>query len=365
MEDTRLIMIEGLPGSGKSTKSHFLLMQLDNAEKPSRWIHEVARPHPVLFFDEACLTYDEYALFIKAHPKSEQVLNQTAVFRKNTVGIDLLELKWNYMDIFGNNVIDDLYEYDVWKFPLDKYMNVALDKWAYFVEMVLREEVGVYILDSSIFQYQIFKFILKNTPINELKQFMQKIVNIIKPLIPNLIYLYRENAEASINFLENLRGKQFLEGIWQRDKDEPYYIDKPKGAEGNKQFLRDYANIAEQLFDIVDFRKIAIDITGQDWESQETKILSFLKTERKTISNILPPNGVYRNEMLGIEIEVNGLSIKDPYKKIRSLVPKSECEFYVECLPVVLCFNNAEQITISGEQIAERWTTLGTQFIRV
>lgn len=54
------------------------------------------------------------------------------------------------------SVLQTLQGFDVWTFPLDKYADVALEKWAYFTEKALEKEAEVYILDSSIFQYQIF-----------------------------------------------------------------------------------------------------------------------------------------------------------------------------------------------------------------
>lgn len=365
MENTKLIMLEGLPGTGKSTNSHFLSMQLEHEGKIVKWIHEVARPHPVLFFNEASLTYKEYSSILKAHPQSERILNQIAIFRKETVGIDLLDLEWNYSNDIGMSAFKDLQEYDVWTFPLDKYEDVALEKWAFFTEKALEKEDEVYILDSSIFQFQIFTYLLQNASNKKIEQFILKLIEIVKPLNPCLIYFHRENARDTIDFLEKLRGKQFMESIWERDKAKPYYNDKPKGMDGHKQFLMDYANIAKQLFDIADCRKTSIEITKQDWKTYEDEILSFLGVERKSYPNVLPSNGIFRNEDLAQDIEVNGLLMKDPKGTERILTPKSTCEFYVECLPIVLHFNGLDQIIISGEQICDRWTTTGTQFVRI
>lgn len=365
MENTRLIMLEGLPGTGKSTNSHFLSMQLEHEGKTVKWIHEVARPHPVLFFNEAALTYEEYNSILEAYPQSKPILNRIAMFRKETVGIDLLDLEWNYRNDIGISAFQALQEYDVWNFPLGKYMDVALEKWALFTEKALEKEDEVYILDSGIFQFQVFTYLLKNAPNKELEWFIRKLIDIIKPLDPSLLYFYQENAWDTIDFLEKLRGKPFMESIWERDKAEPYYNDKPKGAEGHKQFLKDYANIAEQLFNIADCRKASIEITNQDWKTYEDEILLFLGAKRKSYPNVLPTNGIFRNEALVYDIEVNGLLMKDPKGTERILTPKSDCEFYVEGLPVVLHFNGLDQIIISGEQICERWTTTGTQFKKV
>jgi hypothetical protein len=364
MESSRLIMFEGLPGTGKSTNSHFMLKQLELNKVPTKWIHEVARPHPILFFDEVSLTYNEYDTFIKTNPHTEQILKQIAIFRKNTVGIDLLEIEWYYIDTVGEAAFQFLKEFDVMKFSLDKYIDVAIEKWAFFIESILNEN-EVYILDSGIFQYQIFTFMLKNVPNSSLQSFIQKLIGIIKPLNPKLIYFYRNNVEDTISFLEKKRGISFLEAIGERNKSQPYYNDKPKGAEGHKCFLRDYANVAKKLFDMVDCLKLSIEITNQDWSVYENTVLSFCGIERKSYPNILPLNGIYKNEALNYEIEIKELTLIDPRGGKRVLIPKSDCEFYVECLPTVLSFNGLDKVTTSGGQICERWTTLGTTFVRV
>lgn len=366
MENTRLIMLEGLPGTGKSTNSYFLFRQLEHIGKSVKWVHEVACPHPVIYFNEASLNYEEYDFALKKYPHSASILKQIAVFRKSTVGIDLFELEWNYMDDIGIDVFQYLQEFDVcMKFPLIKYADVALEKWAYFTEKALEKKDDVYILDSSIFQYQIFTYLLKNAPYIELEKFIQKLIEIVKPLNPNLVYFYRENTHDSISFLENLRGKQFMENIWERDKAEPYYSDKPKGADGHKQFLMDYGNIAKQLYNIINCKKISIEITNQNWKTHEDEMLSFLGMERKPHKNTLPPNGTFRNEAQNINITVDGLFMKDPNGTKRVLTPKSDNEFYVENLPVILLFDGLDRLTTSGGQICERWTTFGTQFLRV
>ena len=341
MIDTRLILLEGLPSTGKTTNAQFLQIQLERNGYKTKWIHEVTRPHPTSFFNEAGFTYLEFAKFADA-------LNSVAVFRKNTVGIDLLEVEWN--DLYD---LKSLQEYDTWNFPHEKYKYFALDKWEHFAEEALRTD-EIYIIDGSIFQFQIFSFLFENVPYIELESFVNKLFDIIRPLNPSLIYFYRENVEATIRYLENDRGIQYLENMRERDKAWPYYQDKPTGAEGFKQFLRDYARFAELLFDSVSCKKVSIEISNADWNRYENEMLVFLE--------IKPLNGVYINEELNFEIKLDGLKIIDPCGNERKLIPKSANEFYVECLPTVLKFENAEQIVISGMQILERWTTTGTVY---
>lgn len=358
MIDSQLIMLEGMPSTGKTTNSRFIQIQLERSSMKTEWIHEVAMPHPVLFFDEAGMTYEEYDKFIKTYPQTADILNSIAVFRKSTVGIHLPELQWNCGDKIDSKVYQALLEYDVWNFPIDVYKKFALEKWEYFTRKALENRDKVYIIDSAVFQFQIFTFLFKNRPYQELQSFIEQIGDIIRPLNPCLLYFYRENTEATIDYLVKDRGISYLEYVWNRDKDQPYYADKPPGAESFKQFLRDYADMANLLFASLQINKISFEISNGNWESLEDEMLSFLDIHRLPGPKAFPQNGVYKNEEAGFVINVDGLTITDPTGKIRALFPKTDNEFYVDWLPTILRFEE-NRIIISGSQICERWTAMG------
>lgn len=122
MAQSKLFFIEGLPSVGKSTNSGILLSQLERNGYKARWIHEVARPHPTLFFYEAYLDENEYENFIKLHPHALSVIDKLSVRRNKGIALDLLELKWNYLDQIGDQAYQYLMKYDVWNFNVDRYM---------------------------------------------------------------------------------------------------------------------------------------------------------------------------------------------------------------------------------------------------
>ncbi len=364
MKNTKLIMFEGMPGTGKTTNAQFLRIQLERNGKTVKWMHEVARPHPTLFFQEACMTYGEWDAFLQKYPDAAEILEKTAIRRDRTVGFDLLGLEWNYGAQIGETAMEALRQYDVWKFPIEKYREFALDKWTRFVEEAMHEKDVVYILDAGLLQFHIFTFLLQNIAYEELEKFVLTLADLIRPLNPSLIYFYRENPEKSISFLEARRGTAFLEYLWERDKKEAYYKDKPSGAEGARLFLKTYAFAASRLFSRIDFPKLAMEISKQDWKAYERKILSFIEIAYKPDMATIPPRGVYTNTQLHFEIEIDGYNMKDPGGTNRRLIPKSEDAFYVEGLPVIIQFNKTGTVTVVDGQINKRWTSLGTQFIK-
>lgn len=364
MIDSRLILLEGMPSTGKTTNSRFIQTQLEGQGIGTEWIHEIAMPPPLLFFDEAGFTQEEYRNFIKEHPTVAGILDQISGVRENTVSVNLNLIQWYYKDEFDPTAYQALSPFDIWEFPVEKYKRFALDKWRCFAERVLKDEGKVYIVDSAIFQYQIFRFLFDRQSDDELQHFVRQLEEIIKPLHPSLLFFYRENGEATIDYLEKDRGTSYLEYLYQRDKNRPYYRDKPGGAEGFKQFLRDYNARANRLFHSFGGNKLSLEISKGNWADLEDEMLSFLGVRRTTKIEACAPSGTYKNSELGYSIRVENLFIIDPDGTKRKLTPKSPNEFYVDWLPVVLRFEK-DKIVMVGSQISDRWSTTGMQYDRV
>ena len=360
MIDTKLILMEGLPSTGKSTNSGILFSQLERNGEKVRWVHEVARPHPTLFFHEAYLEEEEYKNLINLFPETELILNKIKTTRNSSVVFDLLELEWNYSEQLNKNVINELEKSDVWNFAIDRYKKVAIEKWENFVKkQKLSDEIVI--LDSSIFQFQIYTLILADVPLKELQEFIEALYNIISPLNPSLVYLYRENTESTIEFLIKDRGNAFLERIWERDKDQPYYKNRPNGVDGYKMFLRDYGKYAKLLFDSFPFQKLPLEITQGKWEEYVNQLMKFLDIEYIHPPNGTYPTGKYYNEKLNKYLEVIDNICHTPDGGKKRLIAKSETEFYILDIPVILRATE-DSLIIEGEQLCDQWTTKGTLY---
>ena len=155
----RLILLEGLPGTGKTTNSYRLYEQLVRNGREVRWLHEVSQPHPTLFFSEACLTREEYRLFTEKHPEAADMLAGIAEIRASTVGIDYLTAARKLPGQESAAWVRELLRHDVMGFPLERYEPVAQEKWEAFARAALQED-AIYIMDGSVFQYQIFTYLL-------------------------------------------------------------------------------------------------------------------------------------------------------------------------------------------------------------
>ncbi|MBD3918428.1 hypothetical protein H8B09_06645 [Paenibacillus sp. PR3] len=365
MRQTKLILMEGLPSTGKSTNAGFIIDKLERNGHRARWVHEVARPHPTLFFFEAALDETEYNTYISRYPHMASILGQRVMKYGSLYGIDLLELEWNQLEVVGKDALHNLKQYDVWNYSIDRYAQIAVEKWVSFVSKLIGSD-EVVILDSSIFQFQIYSFLLAGKSYEELRNFIQKLYDIITPLHPTLVYYYRENTNDSIDFLVRERGIRFLERIWERDRNRPYYKDRPAGSEGYKMLLSDYGEYAKKLFDNSPCPKLAVEITEGNWSEYESSLLEFLDISyvQSEQHHVMYPEGQYYNDVLDQTIEIAGDCFITPGGGRKRIMPKSATKFGLNDLPVTIEVDGGSLI-LTGEQLTDRWTTRGTVFGKI
>ena len=356
-------MLEGLPGTGKTTNSYKLFEQLSRNKRNVRWIHEVSQPHPTLFFTESCLTKEEYRLFTEKYPEAAEMLDSIAEIRATTVGIDYLAASRKMPGKENEAWYRELLQYDAFAFPLDRYESAALEKWEAFAKAALQSDT-IYILDSSIFQYQIFTYLLNGGGYPRLAGFVRRIMDLLKPLDPGLIWLYRENTADSISFLVQLRGIRDLEDTWERDREKPYYRNKQQDVTAFFDFLKDYADCASRMFEELDCEKLRIEITAGKWDEYEAEMLRFLGTERKAAPSYKAEEGIYENTALGVSLTIRDNILTDPEGTRRDLSPKSATEFFIGGLPEMLCFTGDNSIKLCGQQIIPQWSENGTVYVR-
>ena len=359
----RLILLEGLPGTGKTTNSYRLYEQLVRNGREVRWLHEVSQPHPTLFFSEACLTKEEYRLFTEKYPEAADMLAGIAEIRASTVGIDYLTAARRLPGQESAAWVQELQRYDVMGFPLERYEPVAQEKWEAFARAALQED-AIYIMDGGIFQYQIFTYLLNGAEYPRLAGFVRGIMDLLRPLRPALIYLYREEAGDSIAFIEKQRGIGALESTWERDKRRPYYRNKQQDVTAYFDFLKDYADWASRLYDESECEKLRIEVTAQNWDLYEAEMLRFLGIARREAPSFQARDGTYVNAALGASFSIKDGILTDPEGARRRLSAKTPTEFFIEGLPETLCFIGDDAVKLCGQQIIPRWSETGTVYTR-
>lgn len=165
MRQTGLILVEGLPGSGKSTTAHALTRLLASQQIPVRWWYEEERDHPVYIFrDRATLQHL----------------------------VDALD-RGEYREV----ILD------------------ALAQWQSFAATV-QDMDTVVIIDSCLFGYLTWSLFPFDVPEAEIRSYVSAVADIIAPAHPALIYFYQDNVAASLARLCARRGGDTEQRLIQR-----------------------------------------------------------------------------------------------------------------------------------------------------
>jgi len=137
---SKLIIVEGLTGSGKSIMAHFIARQLGYNHIPAFWVHEGEDPHPVL--------------------------------------VDLQS-------------------------SVEDYMEVMLNRWAEYVDR-LRSSDEVCVMEACFFNNLIETLLIHNLDRTGIIQYADRLAGVMESLHPTLVYLFQEDLEQALKLLLKL-----------------------------------------------------------------------------------------------------------------------------------------------------------------
>lgn len=307
MINTKLILIDGITGSGKSTTAQFLAKQLNENDIKVKWYHEDEYNHP--------LGYEEDVEVFLSQEESE------------------------------------------------KFMTTIPKLWQQFVDHA-SENNEVHIIESHLLQDTVRILFQNNLKEERIFNFVDEIEDIIKPLNPVLLYFHQEDAGHSIRKIWNRRGDEWKKWFVESDIQTPYV--KSCGITGEAGVIKlwsDYQWFTNQLFDRYGFDKISIENSAGEWDDYYQRISSFLDIKIADTSRKLDVEericGIYKETDGDLECTIkllNGSLVCDliwPDIRILPIDKNIRNKFYLESFPVFMEFVEdtngcIKQIRLSG-----------------
>ncbi|HYK71790.1 MAG TPA: hypothetical protein VEV44_01495 [Pseudoneobacillus sp.] len=261
----KLYIVEGIPGSGKTTTALWLAEVLKIRGNNVKVFLEGNPDNPADFESVACLNE------LQIHDLEKQFPEVRA----------LAELKngrffISYGHLFETNpdLHKALQRYDVYELPIADFYEVTLDKWQEFANKALIDE-EVYVLECCFLQNP-FTFLLAKHDVEKKLIFnhIEKIAQKIADLEPTILYFEQDNIKESINRVRNERSKDWFEFLtWYYTEQSYGQARNLKGEAGVVHFLNERKQLEKEILSILPIKSIFLNNSEYDWEKRKEEIL--------------------------------------------------------------------------------------------
>jgi hypothetical protein len=212
----RLVIVEGIMGSGKSTTTLNVAQRLDASGIPAVGITEGVSPHPIRFD---------------------------------------WDVRWEAM-------------------PPAELARSCIAKWRAYVDRSLAEDqIRVSIVDGQLFHGNITSLFLLEADRAMIADCCSQIVSVIEPLNPLLIYLRQDDVDRAIRVVSAERGETWVSYQVDWKLQAPYARRRGlTGLDGLIALYREYRALTDQLFADLVIPKISIETSRQEWATYDAII---------------------------------------------------------------------------------------------
>ena len=208
--NSRLILVEGIPGAGKTTTARKIKEKLIDEGKEAIF-YEEGMSHPADMAWNACLKEDEYNDFIKkcsemwegskkSISKEElisRIQRQTRIEDNNVI---LAYTKIDFPEDCYLSLIGDVASKEICdgRKSLDEFRDIHLRRWSKFAEQALLND-NIYIFECAFLQNHIFELLgVYEKSDEEIYLYLKSLLETVKSLSPSIVYIEPSSVEDII-----------------------------------------------------------------------------------------------------------------------------------------------------------------------
>lgn len=278
MTKTKLIIVEGMWGSGKSTTAKLIYDHLTEAGIDTRLFLEGDLDNPADYDKVACFSHNEYNELVENHSDSIGLIQSMTQSKGN----------YNFMEYgkciqvkeFPEALLSDVMQYDIYDgiLPLERHCEVQLNRWSEFVETQQQEET-VTILECCFLQNPLSAMLGRYDASQDLiTDYVLKLGQIIKPLNPSLLYYHPGDIRSILERAFDERSSDWREGVTQYFTQQGYgRRHELTGFNGLVAFLRVRTELELNIIDRLLISKLVVRNDDFNWGRVHKQVIQFVE----------------------------------------------------------------------------------------
>lgn len=194
----RLILVEGIPGSGKTTISKKIKNYLVNKGLDVVLYNE-GDVHPADMAWNALLNKEEFDNIINENRGHEQVIKENSIFEDDYVILAYTKLGFRRKQ---NKLMDFLEEHEIYdgRVSADVFKQIHLKRWRKFGEIMKENKERIVIFECSFLQNHVNELLaMHDKDLNYINEYLNELIETVTELNPKLIYLNQLSIKETIN----------------------------------------------------------------------------------------------------------------------------------------------------------------------
>lgn len=260
---TQLIMIEGLPGSGKSTTAQTVYEMLKEKGINTELYCEGNYNHPADFDGVAYFNSEDFEILLNTHITSSDMLNKIKIKYYEGYLIPYRKAIEEQQASFEEKLFKNITKNDIYELPMEIHIELILKRWDAFVSDYINED-KVVVFECCFIQNPVTVSMIRNNTTKDVTMnYINKLAKTIVPLEPILIYVEQGSIKASFNKAVGERPKEWFEGFKDYYTNQGYGLSHHlKGLDGVIQLLEERSRLEHEVYDSLELVKYKIDNSG-------------------------------------------------------------------------------------------------------
>jgi len=276
--NTKLIMVEGIPGSGKSTFAQKIAKYYKRKCVNVNLFNE-GEAHPADLAWSACIPLVSLDALLLKYSEIESDIRKNMCIDGDYAIISYMQIKTDnkafYKELESYEIYDNRVAFDV-------FCNLIYSRWQAFGKQALKKD-ELNIFECAFLQNnvsELMNFQLKNK--SEIQKHLNKLLTYVENLSPVLVYLSQPSVKETI---ENVaKDRVFPDGKWidmiiSYSENTPYgRLHNRKGFEGAIKNFEDRKRIELDIIKTLPIKTIIIENSNNDWREMWQQVEAFLRT---------------------------------------------------------------------------------------
>lgn len=271
--NTKLIIVEGLPGFGKSTTAKLINEILNQNKIEVELFLEGNLNHPADYDGVSCFNKFEFDRLVSNSGDFKEVLLKRVLKKGSNYLLPYRKIKNEFGDQFSDELCNDISRNDIYELPFDKNVELIAEKWNDFAEIAL-EDNKVYIFECCFIQNLLTIGMIKYGEQKEkIINYVMKVAKIIENLNPMLLYVEQDDLEFSFRKALKERNPEWATGIVDYYTNQGYGKEhNHTGVEGAIKVLEARRNLELEIFDMLKMKKEKINNTKYEIDSYRSML---------------------------------------------------------------------------------------------